>query len=145
VCNSVHQPNYDYSYTDSFTEELSLGDRRSPEQCARAIFEGAPPALRWFMLVGFRFGLGLRLGPRPSSEHVLGWSIVERGSNSVTVEARSWCLTSRLVFATGESRLSQSTYVRYDRPIARVIWPPVAVIHRRIVPRLVKHAVNSQN
>jgi hypothetical protein len=36
--------------------------------------------------------------------------------------------------------LTQSTLVRYDRPIAAVIWPPVSIIHRQIVPRLLRHA-----
>lgn len=133
-------PPYAPDYTDSFAADLPAGETRSPEQWARAVFEGAPLLLRWFLVVGFRFGLGMRLGPRSSPDHVLGWKIVARESESITVEARSWCLTSRLVFATAESRLTQSTYVSYDRPIAVVLWPPVAIVHRRIVPRLVKHA-----
>jgi hypothetical protein len=131
---------YSYAYTDSFTAELTTGADRSPEQWARAVFEGAPQSVRWFLVAGFRFGLGLRFGPRPSPEHVLGWAIVERAQDSITLQARSWFLTSRLVFQTDGSRGTQSTFVRYDRPIAALLWPPVAILHRQIVPRLVRRA-----
>jgi hypothetical protein len=138
MLNSGSVDNYDY--TDSFEAEDARGDDRSPEQWARAVFEGAPTPMRWFLVAGFRFGLGLRFGPRRSPQHVLGWAIVERGTSSLTLEARSWLLTSRLVFQTEGSRLTQSTLVRYDRPIAAVIWPPVSILHRQIVPYLMRHA-----
>jgi hypothetical protein len=98
--------------------------------------------MRWFLVAGFRFGLGLRLAPRSSPEHVLGWAIMERGTNSITLHAQSWLLTSRLVFETNGSRLKQSTHVRYEHPIAAVLWPPVSILHRQIVPRLLQHAAN---
>jgi hypothetical protein len=131
---------YTYDYKDSFQAELTAGNDRSPEQCARAVFEGAPWAMRWFLVVGFRFGLGLRLASRSSPEHVLGWEILERTADSITLQAQSWFLTSRLVFRTDGLHLTQSTLVRYDRAIAAVLWPPVSLLHRQLVPRLVRHA-----
>jgi hypothetical protein len=131
---------YDYDYSDSFEAELAPGDGRSPEQLARAVFEGVPRPVRWLLVAGFRFGLGLRLAPRASSEHVLGWAIVAREPDAITVQAQSWFLTSRLVFRGHESRVTQATFVRYDRPIAAIIWLPVSIVHRQIVPRLVRHA-----
>jgi hypothetical protein len=38
--------------------------------------------------------------------------------------------------------LSQLLYVRYDRPIAKVLWPPVSILHRQILPRLLRHAAS---
>ena len=131
---------YTYDYEDSFRAELAAGDDRSAEQSARAVFEGAPRALRWFLVAGFRFGLGLRLAPRSSPEHILGWEILERTSDSITLQAQSWFLTSRLVFQTDGLHLTQSTRVRYDRAIAALLWPPVAIVHHQIVPRLLRHA-----
>ncbi len=96
--------------------------------------------MRWLLVTGFRFGLGLRFGPRPSPEHVLGWAIIDREPDSLTLESRSWLLTSRLVFRTEASRVTQSTFVRYDQRIAAIIWPPVSILHRQIVPRLLRHA-----
>ncbi len=130
---------YHYDYTDSFGASAASDDR-TPEQWARAVFEDAPRLVRWFLLTGFRYGLGLRLAPRRSPEHVLGWAIIGRERDSLTLESRSWFLTSRLVFRTEVSRVTQSTFVRYDKRIAAVIWPPVSILHRQIVPRLLRHA-----
>jgi hypothetical protein len=104
------------------------------------VFEGVPQPLRWLLVVGFRFGLGLRLASSSSPEHILGWAILERTSDSITLEAQSWILTSRLVFRTDGLQLTQSTRVRYDRAIAAMLWPPVSIIHHQIVPRLLQHA-----
>lgn len=131
---------YHYDYSDFFEATVATTDGRTPEQWARAVFEGAPPPVRWFLVVGFRYGLGLRLGPRSSREHVLGWAIIDTESNSLTLESRSWLLTSRLVFQTESSRVTQSTFVRYDERIAAIVWPPVSILHRQIVPRLLRHA-----
>ncbi len=131
---------YHYDYDDSFAAPRAVTDDRTPEQWARAVFEDAPRPVRWFLLNGFRYGLGLRLDPRPSPEHVLGWAIIDRSPNSLTTEARSWLLTSRLVFRTETTHVTQSTYVRYDRRIAAMIWPPVSILHRQVVPRILRHA-----
>lgn len=133
-------PAYTYDYKDCFAAELATGDDRSPEQCARAVFEGAPRPVRWFLVAGFRFGLGLRFGPWPSRTHVLGWEIMARTADSITLQAQSWFLTSRLVFEIRGVHLTQSTLVRYDRGIAAVLWPPVSILHRQIVPRLLRRA-----
>lgn len=134
-----------YDYCDSFAAEPAIGDDRSPEQWARATFEQAPRAVRWFLRAGFRFVLGLRLGPRRSPRHVFGWTIVEEGPDSITLELRSWCLTSRLLFRTHDSLLTQSTFVRYDRPVAAVIWAPVGIVHRQIIPRLLRRATSHED
>ncbi len=136
VSNSVTE----YHYTDSHEAKPPAGDDRSPEQWARATFERAPRPVRWFLLAGWRTVLGLRLGPYPSPEHVLGWRIVERAPDSITIELRSWLMTARQVFRTEQSRVTQATLVRYERRIAAVIWPPVSILHRQIVPRCLRAA-----
>jgi hypothetical protein len=67
----------DPAYVDAFAIDLASA-APSAEGRARSVFEGAPVAMRWFMVVGWRLGLGLRLGPR-TPEHVLGWRITGRG------------------------------------------------------------------
>jgi hypothetical protein len=131
---------YHYDYTDFFEAPIAKANDRTPEQWARAVFEDAPRPVRWLLVNGFRYGLGLRLGPRASPEHILGWEIVDRKLDSITIESSSWFLTSRLVFRTEDSRVTQSTLVRYDKLIAAVIWPPVSILHRQIVPRILRHA-----
>jgi hypothetical protein len=130
------------AHRDSVAPEPATEDDLSPEQLARAVFEGAPRPVRWLLLVGFRYGLNLRLASRASPEHVLGWAIIDRDANSITIESRSWYLTSRLLFQTEEARVKLSTYVHYDRPIAKVLWPPVSILHRQILPRLLRHAAS---
>ncbi|HEY5286737.1 MAG TPA: hypothetical protein VIJ50_06510 [Solirubrobacteraceae bacterium] len=127
-------------YEDSFEASVAAANERTPEQWARAVFEDAPRSVRWFLLVGFRYGLNLRLARLTSPEHVFGWAIVEQEPDSLTLESRSWYLTSRLLFRTGPRRVTLSTQVRYDKPIAKVLWPPVSILHRQILPRLLRDA-----
>lgn len=134
-------PLTDPDYTDAFEVDTSSAKPRSPEQWARATFEDAPVAMRWFLLLGWRAGLGLRLGPLHSPDHVLGWQILDRATNSVTLELHSWFLTCHLVFWLDNSKLVFSSSIRYERKIGAVIWPPVSIIHRRAVPYLLQQAV----
>jgi hypothetical protein len=126
---------------DAFAIDLALA-APSAEGWARSVFEGAPVAVRWFVVVGWRLGLGLRLGPR-TPEHVLGWRITGRGANSLTLEQQSWMLTAQLVCWTSNQRSMHATFVRYDRPAARWLWPPVSLLHRRIVPYLLLRAART--
>ena len=113
--------------------EVAPGDARSPEQWAQAAWEGAPDLLRWFILAGWRFVLRLRLGPRPSPDHIKGWHISERRADETVCQLRSSFLNAYNTFRRIEGRLVWSTFVIYDRPIAKVIWPPVSLFHRRLV------------
>lgn len=44
-----------------------------------------------------------------------------------------------------EGRVSFATFVRYDRPMAALVWPAVSIIHRRAVPDLLRYAVKRIN
>ena len=50
---------YRCDYDDSFEASVAAANERTPEQWARAVFEDAPRFVRWFLLVGFRYGLNL--------------------------------------------------------------------------------------
>jgi hypothetical protein len=113
--------------------DVAPDDARSPEQWARAAWEGAPALLRWFMLAGWRFVLGFRLGPRPSPDHILGWRIIDRRPDETVCQLRSSFLDACNTFRRVDGRLVWSTFVIYERPIARVIWPPVSLLHRPLV------------
>lgn len=117
----------------AYEVDIAPGDERSAEQWARDAWEGAPAPLRWFMLAGWRFVLGLRLGPRSSSDHILGWSISRRSPDETVCQLRSLFLSASNIFRRVDGRLVWSTHVTYDRPIARVIWPPVSLLHRLLV------------
>ena len=112
---------------------IAANDHRSSEQWARAAWEGSPAALRWFMLAGWRFVLGLRLGPRSSPDHILGWRIVDQSSDETVCQLRSGFLNAYNTFRSVDGRLVWSTFVSYERPVARVVWPPVSLLHRPLV------------
>ena len=122
-----------HDFSCAYEIAISPGDSRSSEQWGRAVWEGAPPLLRWFMLAGWRLVLGLRLGPRPSPDHILGWQIASRGVDDTVCELRSGFLTAYNVFRTTDGRFVWSTFVTYDRSVARLIWLPVSLLHRFIV------------
>lgn len=108
-------------------------DNRSAEEWARAAWEGAPAPLRWFMLAGWRVVLGLRLGPLQSPDHILGWRIADRRPDETVCQLRSKFLDAYNTFSLTDGRLVWSTFVSYERPIGRVIWPPVSLLHRVLV------------
>src|SRR5437763_3544693 len=124
--------------------EIAPGDERASEQWAREAWEGAPAPLRWLMIVGWRFGLGLRLGPRRSPDHILGWRITERRRDETVCQLESAFLHATNSFRRADGRLVWTTVVAYDRPIARLIWPPVSLLHRPLVrislQRAARHA-----
>jgi hypothetical protein len=131
-------------YSDGVAIDVSDHDDRSTEQWARSALEGSPVALRLFIVTGWRLVLRLRLGPRHSPDHVLGWTIAHRVPDETVLLTRSPWLTAHLVFRRDDSRLVWSTFVHYQRPIAAWIWPPVSLLHRQVVPyALGKAAANS--
>lgn len=127
-------------YASAFEVTSAAGDQRSPEQWVRDVFEGAPRAARWFVLLGWRYALGLRLGPRPSPAHVLGWRIVRRTPDSITLEVRSALVTAHKLLRVERSRVVMTTFVRYDRPFASALWSAVTPVHHRTEPYLLGHA-----
>ena len=127
-------------YSDAFAVPVGDSDGRSTEDWARASLEGAPIGLRWFIVAGWRFVLGLRIGPRQAADHVLGWQITCRLPAETVLELRSRFLKAHLVFHRDAERLVWSTFVEYDHRIAAVIWPPVSLLHRRIVPYTLRRA-----
>jgi hypothetical protein len=127
----------------AFEVAVAPGDARTSEQWARAAWEGAPAAMRWVMLVGWRVVLGFRLGPRPSPDHILGWRIAERRADETICQLSSGLLDASNTFRLVDGRLVWSTVVTYARPAARVIWPPVSLLHRPLVRVALRRAASS--
>jgi hypothetical protein len=130
----------DHGYASAFEVITPGTDARSPEQWARAAFEDGPAPIRWFVLIGWRYVLGFRLGPRPSSDHVLGWKIVETAPDSIVLELRSALVIARKVVRVEGARVVMTTFVRYRRPRARALWSAVAPIHHLTEPYLLGRA-----
>ncbi len=129
-------------YRDAFEVPTDRTDTRTPEQWARAVFESAPRKSRWFLLLGWRGVLGLRPGPRPSSDHVLGWRIVETSPEAVRLELRSAVMTAHLILRLASSTAVLTTHVYYTRPLAHPLWAAVGPIHRQMIPSLLGRAAS---
>lgn len=128
----------DPSYVDVFTMTGGVPGR-SPEQWARVMFEvvvGRKAQLLWRGL------LGLHLKAAP--DRVAGWKIADRGDNWIRLEASSWFLTNHLVVQADDDHVSLATFIRYDRPVASRIWPPISKRHRHAAPGLLRQAHRTQ-
>ncbi len=119
---------------------VAADDPRSSEQWARAAWEGAPAPVRWFMRAGWRFVLGFRLGPQRSADHILGWHILDRRPEETVCQLRSGLMGAYNTFRLADGHLVWSTFITYDRQVARAIWPPVSLLHRLLVRFSLQHA-----
>jgi hypothetical protein len=124
-------------YVDLSTVTVGATDR-SPEEWARALLEVTPTGRSAPVL--WR-ALGLRLGPSNSPDYVQGWKIPDRGDDWVRIQAASWFMTAHAVVQFDDGRLSVALFVRYDQPIAAFVWPPVSVMHRRVMPVLLRQTL----
>ncbi|MBU3864365.1 DUF2867 domain-containing protein [Streptomyces sp. 4503] len=130
----------DAHYASAFALPVPRAGSLTAEQWARAVFEGAPAPLRRFLVLGWTLGLGLRLGPRTSPRHVLGWAVSDAADHSLTLTARSPLVLTHNVVAIEDARVLWATFVRFDRPVGRPLWALAAPVHHRTVPRLLGRA-----
>jgi len=126
-------PPREYDFGCAYQIAIASDDDRTSEQWARALWEGAPGPLRWFMVIGWRLGLGLRLGPRSSPGHILGWRIVDTKAEETVCRASSRFLEATNTFVKADTKMVWSTLISYERPAARVVWLPVSPLHRLLV------------
>lgn len=131
-------------YASAVEVTFSDAEARSPERWARATFEGAPGPVRWVLRAGWRFGLGFRLGPRSSPDHVLGARITDTGPEVVVLELRSRLLLAHNVFLVRDGRVRVATLVRYESGAARPLWSVVSTVHRAVVPHLLNRAASTR-
>ncbi len=118
------------------------GRIRGHPSSGRALFSRVPRAKsRWFLLLGWQGVLGLRLGPRPWPDHVLGWRIAETSPEAVRLELRSALMTAHLILRVASSTAVLATNVYYTRRLAHPLWAGVSLIHRQMIPYLLGRAV----
>jgi hypothetical protein len=130
-------------YTDREAVRLVPGPPQPALTWARAILEDAPPGVRRFLRVSWRWGLLIPLGPVHGPGHVLGWPVADTSTDSLTVlAARSRLgLDTRLAISTDADELVFRTFIRYAHRGAAAVWFVVAPVHRLIVQRLLAAAV----
>jgi hypothetical protein len=131
---------YESAFEIERPEQLSL----SAEQWARAMFEEAPVALRWFLIVGWT-AITCRLRPRRSPSRVLGWDIESASPGTLVTVVHAWVgLTSRLVVSVDSGTVTVASFVRYIGPTklaARAVWAATIPLHERTLPYLLTSAV----
>ncbi|SCF87463.1 DUF2867 domain-containing protein [Streptomyces sp. Cmuel-A718b] len=113
------------------------GTGATAELWARALFGDVPDPVERLIWQGL---LGLRLSRGRSPGTVAGWRIAERGEDWIRLEAASWFLTGNLVVRAADGQVSLGTFLRYDHPLARAVWPPLSAVHRRLAPGLLRDA-----
>ncbi len=127
----------DADYVDVFAVSTAGLPHASVERWARAGVDHGAGRGGQFVWRGI---LGLRLDGRPSADRIAGWTVAERADDWLRLEATSWFLTAHIVVHVGAEQVTIATCVHYDRPPARVVWPRLAVVHRRAMPGLLRRA-----
>ncbi len=135
-CSTLTRPHHASAY-----QIRIAANGPSADQWARLVFQDAPPALRLFLVLGWRMVLRVQLAPVTSHGHVLGWTLEARSSTSATMGVRSPLMGVQKVLRVDRDRLVVATFVRFDRPAARLLWTVVLPIHRLLEPALLTNAV----
>jgi hypothetical protein len=131
-------------YSDAFEVTLVSGTHpHSAEEWSRAVFEGAPRPVRWFLLTGWRVVLGLRLVPEFSPRRVLGWGIASNEPDMIRLESQSSMIAARLTFRVSGATVVLTTGVHFTGPMARPLWTAIGPVHRQALPYLLRRAVAS--
>jgi hypothetical protein len=133
----------DSDYASAFELPIPQTSTRSAEDWARAVFEGAPPMMRWFIRTGWRFPLRFQLAPPGACGHVLGCRAIRTERTMIVLEQRSPFMTAYNIVFVERTRIVWATIVRYRRPIARPLWSVSAAIHHRTLPRLLTGAASN--
>jgi hypothetical protein len=127
-------------YASAFALTTSDAGALTAEQWARATWEGAPGFVRWVLRTGWTLVLGLRLGPRTSPKHILGWPIAASDPTSIALQACSRVITARNIVSVNDGGVTWITIVRFDRALARPMWAMTAPIHHLMIPYLLTRA-----
>lgn len=131
-------------YEVAFAVERPRGTAMPAEQWARAMWEEAPRAMRWFLIVGW-LGITLRIRPRRSPGRILGWPIEGASPDTVVLAVTAWVgMTSCNVISVDAGRVTLSSFVRCVgplKPVARVVWAVTRPIHEAVLPALMNGAV----
>ncbi|MEV0716903.1 hypothetical protein [Asanoa sp. NPDC050611] len=122
-------------YADRFTLATAL--EATPEAWARAMFGDTPSAGELLIWRGI---LSLRLHRERSLDTVAGWRVDERREDWIRLAAESWWLRANMVVATTGGQVSLWTFLHYAQPIGHVAWPPLSIVHRHLVPGVLRSA-----
>jgi hypothetical protein len=128
----------DFVYACAIPSETDTD--RTAEQWARSVFEDMPRLLQALVLFGWVTVLRLRLAPRSSPSHVLGWSLLSATPTVAVLAVKSPFLSAHLLVRVAHDEVAHVTFVRYDRPPARVLWMLATPLHRIVIPYCLRRA-----
>lgn len=133
------------NYAAAFALTTDAAETRTPLEWARAVFEGAPGAVRWCLVFGWRRVLGLRLEPSAADDHVLGWSVADGDlvAGSTELRAESRFLRARNIVMVQETTVTLVTLVHYSHAAARPLWAMARPIHHLTIRSLLARAART--
>jgi hypothetical protein len=133
------------NYAAAFALATEAAETKTALQWATEVFEGAPAALRWCIVFGWRRALGLKLGPRPAEDHVLGWAVAEgdlvAGSTALLAESRF--LRAHNIVLVEPSTVTWVTLVHYSHGLARPLWAMARPVHHLTIRLLLTRAARA--
>jgi hypothetical protein len=128
-------------YEEMFVAQAKDAKRFSAERWARSAIEGTPVMRR--QAPRLWHALRLRMGPRPSPDHVNGWKIAANEDDWIRLEAASSYASIHVIVRVEADEVQEAMFISYDRAIARPIWAIVGPFHRRAMPSLLRYAVKT--
>jgi hypothetical protein len=122
------------SFSCAFEIKVTSANKQTAEEWLRAVQEGSPTPLRWFVVGGWIAGLGLRLDLRSKSDHILGWRIMHAVPSEIVIRVEGPALSGRQVLQVDDGSVTHTTVVHYNRAAAKLLWTVAAPIHVRVIP-----------
>jgi hypothetical protein len=87
----------------------------------------------------------LKLGPRPSDDHVLGWAVAEGdlvpGSTALLAESRF--LRAHNIVMVGPTTVTWVTLVHFSHRLARPLWALARPVHHLTIRSLLTRAARA--
>jgi hypothetical protein len=133
------------NYAAAFASTTDTAETRTPLEWARATFEGAPSVVRWCLVFGWTRVLRLKLEPRNSDGHVLGWSVADSDlvAEGTELLAASRFLRARNIVMVDEATVTWMTLVHYSNAAARPMWAVARPIHHLTIRCLLARAARA--
>ena len=133
------------NYAAAFSLSTEGADSKTPIQWASAVFGGAPTAVRWCLLFGWRRFLRLNLGVQPSKDHVLGWAVADSDlvPGSTALFAASRVLQATNIVSVEASTVTWVTLVHCSRWTARPLWAIARPFHHLTLRYLLTRAARA--
>jgi hypothetical protein len=133
------------NYASAFALTTDAAATSTPLEWARAVFEGAPAAVRWCLVFGWTRVLRLKLEPRNADGHVLGWSVADSDLvvGSTELHAASPFLRARNIVMVDEATVTWVTLVHYSNAAARPLWAMARPIHHLTIRSLLARAARA--